>query len=98
VPKQHEAQIPCGPSANCWRHREKYPAESSKMMKLKGFRYIAGYCLSSKACTQLSKERKLFLFWLPEGALEVETWKKLSSFRGDRASEKAPVLWIGEMD
>jgi hypothetical protein len=26
-------QIQSEPPANCWRHREKYPAESSKMMK-----------------------------------------------------------------
>jgi hypothetical protein len=65
-----------GRSADCWRHGEKYPAESSKMMKLKGFWYIAGYCLSSKACTELVKKRKLFLFWLFESGLEGENVEK----------------------
>jgi hypothetical protein len=55
------AQIPCEPSANCWRRREKYPAESSKMMKLKGFRYPAGYCLFSKPATVVEKEKTFTL-------------------------------------
>jgi hypothetical protein len=45
------------------------------MMKLKGFRYIGGYCLLSKACTRLAKEGKLFLFWWPASGVEGKTWK-----------------------
>jgi hypothetical protein len=51
--------------------------ESSKLMKLKGFRYIAGYCLSSKACIQLQKE-KIFIFWQPESWLEGKVFFVLS--------------------
>jgi hypothetical protein len=52
---------------------------SSKMMKLKGFWYTGGYCLSSKARTQLSKRENFFSFWRPESDLKGKTWKKLSS-------------------
>src|SRR5258706_6002154 len=83
VPKGHGSQIQCEPPANCWRHREKYPAESSKMMKGKGFWYPGGYCPSSKARTQSAKMRKVFLFWLSESGPEGKTWK---SFLCSRAT------------
>src|SRR5882757_1191548 len=65
--------------------------ESSKTMKLKGFWYIAGYCLSSKACTRLGKkEENFFSFGGQRVGLEGNV-EKHSSLRGDRALEKAPV-------
>jgi hypothetical protein len=33
---------------------------SAKMMKLKGFCCVPGYCLQSKACTKMSKKRENF--------------------------------------
>src|SRR5258708_28443295 len=76
VPKRHGSQIRCGSSANCWRHREKYPAESSKTMKVKGFRYTGGYCLSNKACTQLSMRENFFSFWRPERGIGRDNVEK----------------------
>jgi len=86
VPKQHGAQIHPDDLQNCWRRREKYPAECSKTMKLKEFRYPAGYCLSGKACILLSKKRKLLLF------CASDSWwksKKASSSTPNHASGRA---------
>jgi hypothetical protein len=51
------------------------PQECPKTMKLKGFWYTAGYCLSSKACPGRRKREKLFSFGGSESGSEGKRGK-----------------------
>jgi hypothetical protein len=67
--------------------------ENHKMMNLKGFRYIGGYCLLSKACTELAKKRKVFLFWWPASGSEGQNVGTALSVAVESAL-KAPLFGL----